>query len=414
MTAYRTDLLVIGRGRSTRYLARREVFDLGRSLPIFEIRKDGSARRLATLHAVLPRAFYVDALTGDIESRVFEDLPYFLADLRPAGFLGRLVPRRHPELNLPADVRHWTADQTLSYLARHGWNLPGNLIVGEDAFRKHLEQTAQPLDQVGDSDRATRYPELADNVLAWGTPGSSAGGEQPKFLLTRIPSETAALVKFSPPVRDTTSRRIADLLVSEHLALERIRLAGHEAPRTELIHAGGRVFLEVERFDRLAGGGRRGLITMEALDAEFVGHGTSWPDSAAALAEQGHLDAATVAEIRWRHSFGRLIANTDMHMANLSFFSSGTRVLGIAPTYDMGPALYAPTAGHMYELPLSVPTPDPYEASIWDSACAEAHGFWATVADHSDISAEFRAIARSNAEIVIRAKSISRLLPDSA
>ncbi len=402
---------MIGRGRATQYLARREVFDLGKALPIYEIGEDGSSRKLAVLNPVLPHAFFVGALSDDVDSRFFEDLPYFLHDLRPAGFLGRLVPRRHPELKLPRDIRHWTADQTLSFLSRHGWNLPGNFIIGEEAFGKHLEHASSPRDEVLEAERMTRYPDLADNVLEWGDPGSSAGGEQPKFLVTRMPAAKAAIVKFSPPVRDESSQRIADLLVAEHLALETIRRAGHAAARTSIVRAGDRVFLEAERFDRFPGGGRRGLISMEALDAEFVGHGGTWADSAAALNDQGRIDSADLAEVQWRGCFGRLIANADMHGGNLSFFTRGARILGVAPAYDMAPALYAPGGGLVRESPFNSPTPDASEGPFWTSACQAACEFWTAVAAHEAISPRFRALADSNGKVVSSVEPLGRLLP---
>lgn len=46
---------------------------------------------------------------------VYDDLPWFLFDLRPSGFLGRFVPMRHPELGLPVDIRAWSAEHLLGY-----------------------------------------------------------------------------------------------------------------------------------------------------------------------------------------------------------------------------------------------------------------------------------------------------------
>src|SRR5690606_41232569 len=55
------------------------------------------------------------------------------------------------------------------------------------------------------------------------TPGSSAGGEQPKFLARLLDgsgAERSVLVKFSAPMDQTPGRRWADLLACEWLALE--------------------------------------------------------------------------------------------------------------------------------------------------------------------------------------------------
>lgn len=410
---HRDDFLTVGRGRSTEYLARREVAGVGRAVPVYEIDEDGSAREVAAIHAVRATAFFVEARVPDLASGHFTDLPYFLHDMRPAGFLGRLIPRRHPELNAPADVTLWTADHALAYMSRFGWNLPGAFIVGEEAFRLHLMHTREPGDVVSDADRARAYPRFADDTLAAGAPGSSAGGEQPKFLVTRLPSGTGALVKFSPPVVDATSQRIADLLVAEKICLDSMRDRGHAAARADVIEAQGRMFLEVERFDRLAGGGRRGVMSLYALDAQFVGDLQDWDVSTPQLIRLGHVPATLGADVRWRHLFGLLIGNTDMHPGNLSFFVRGTRVTGLAPAYDMAPALYAPTMGHLRTPAFQPPIPSPADAPCWDDACSAAHDAWTRIAGDGRVSVEFRAVAARNAELVAGSRELARLLPRS-
>jgi hypothetical protein len=407
----RDDVLIAGRGRSTRYMARRDILDLGSALPVYEIAEDGSSRRLAILHAVLPGGFYFESLVSDTEGGHFDDLPYFLNDLRPSGFLGRLIAHRHAELNLPADIDLWTANHALSYIARHGWNLPGNVIVGEDAFSMHLVQARSASDVVDAAARTARYPELAEQVMSWGVPGSSAAGEQPKFLLSGTPGPRGLLVKFSPIVADATSTRIADLLVAEHLALQHLRTSGQAAARTEIIHAGGRVFLEVGRFDRFPGGGRRGLISMASLDAHFAGSSGGWGDAAAALHRRGIIDDSALSQVRWLSLFGRLIGNTDMHGGNVSFFTRGIRVSGLAPAYDMSPAMYAPTQGHLRTPSFEVGVPQAADAPLWATARAAAEQVWAEISSDSRISAEFRAVASANGQAVARARSIDRLLP---
>jgi hypothetical protein len=73
-----------------------------------------------TLHAVLPDGFYVEPLVEGFDAAFHGDLPYFLNDLRPSGFLDRHVARQHPELELPDDSRLWSGTQTLRYLGLHG------------------------------------------------------------------------------------------------------------------------------------------------------------------------------------------------------------------------------------------------------------------------------------------------------
>jgi hypothetical protein len=406
----RSDLLVVGRGRGTRYAALRDIRGVGSSTPIYQIQESGSARKLAVLHAVRSRGFYLES-ADDTDSAFFEDLPYFLDDLRPSGFLGRLVPRRHPELEAPPDIQLWNADQCLAYICRYGWNLPGNLIVGDAAFRLRLQNIESPPDLVPAARRESEYPVLASDVMSLGVAGSSAAGEQPKFLASRTPGPVPVLVKFSPPVSDPVGQRLADLLVAEHVAHETLTAHGHLAARSEIVRGGDRVFLEVERFDRLAGDGRRGLISLFALDVQFVGRLHSWSDTATHLVALRKIDASVGSAIRWRELYGRLIANNDMHAANLSLFTDGLRVTGLAPAYDMLPMAYSVQQGHLRDPSLTLPIPDPGDAPIWNEVCQAAADFWSRLSAHPLVSPDFRRVAEANAAIVERGRAIDRLLP---
>ena len=100
------------------------------------------------------------------------------------------------------------------------------------------------------------------------TPGSSAGGEQPKFCT--IHSGRHVLVKFSPASDSAVSQRMRDLLVCEHLALQTLAQAGRPAATTQIFLAAGRVFLESERFDRTPQG-RIAMVSLEVYDSEYIG-----------------------------------------------------------------------------------------------------------------------------------------------
>ena len=403
-------LLITGSARARRYAARRSIAELGDRVPIFEIDPRARSRRLAWLHFVEPTSFYVEALTEDLASRLHTDLPYFLNELRPSGFLGRVVPRQHPELLAPTDVRLWSADQVLRYVARFGWSLTGNLVVGERAFERYLAHAVEPPDLVATEQRKRRYAELAADALAIPI-GSSAGGEQPKFLVTRARDRVALIVKFSPPTKSAPGRRQADLLVVEHLAHRVLREHGQAAAESALFEAEGRLFLEIERFDRTPLGGRRGLLSLLALDAEFVGHLRSWTDSVSALIERKLLSPSLLDPVRFLELFGRLIGNTDMHAGNLSFFAQGSRVLGLAPAYDMLPALYVGAEDHLAHRELALGAPTTADAPVWDRASRAAADLWHTVAKDPRISAGFQRIARANAAKVHAWRKAGALLP---
>ncbi|HEY5955326.1 MAG TPA: type II toxin-antitoxin system HipA family toxin YjjJ [Polyangiaceae bacterium] len=406
------DLLTVGRARATRYALRRRITGVEPIAPIYEIMPDGTTRRLAHLHPVATEGFYVESLSPDIDSAFFRDLPYFLYGMRPSGFLGRRIPSQFPELGLPESILHWSADHCLRYFATHAWDPPGAFIVGERSFQTYLQQplvtaSSQP------ADRASTYAERAIEALAGGRPGSSAAGEQPKFLVGLGDGRQQALVKFSPPLDQEVGRRVADLLVAEHLALETLTRCGANAALSELVQGNARMFLQVLRFDRTEAG-RHGVVTLAALDNEYVGNGGQgqWPAIAAELGRQRVIDAQLLPRIAFLSAFGELIGNTDMHGGNLAFLTRGTRITGLAPAYDMLPMLYMPQQGHILDRQLTVSAPSAQHFGVWREARDAAEQYYADVAKHPLISRDFSAIAERNARTLNGARSLAARLPE--
>ncbi len=389
----RADLVLFGSKRDRRYALRRTIAEVGSSIPVFEVEEAGGVTRLATLHAVEPGGFCLEFdVPTSANDRFTDDFPSFMADLRPEGFLGRRVPRLHPELRLPEDVRLWSADHCLRWLVRYGWDAVGNLLVGEASFREYVSRSLTRADPIDRSD----YPRLAGEALAMGAPGSSAGGEQPKFVAIRAPDSVPVLVKFSPPVADPVSRRIADLLVCEHLAHRTLEAHGHPACRSVVLTIGRTRFLEVERLDRAGAHGRRGVVSLRALDAEYAGRLGTWSETAEALAREGVLDRDLLPAIRWLELFGRFIGDSDMHGGNLSFHTRQARLVGLAPAYDRLPMLYAPIHGQVPGARFEAPLPAPDDVTAWKGARAAAIDFWRAAAGDRRISPGFRQVARRN------------------
>lgn len=276
-----------------------------------------------------------------------DGLPWWLLDMRPQGYLGRAYAVRYgAELGLPGSLSDWTDTHALRALLVHGHDVVGNLLLGEIARERFL--SAPPPTPVPEVEKAVHYARLAAEAARGDTPGSSAGGEQPKFTtFTETPEGPChVLVKFTEAVDSPVSERWSDLLLTEHLALETLREAGVPAARTRIIDHGRQRFLEVERFDRVGIAGRQALISLGAFDAEFVGLGSGrWPLIARRLAESCEIrqEAADAAELLW--AFGTLMGNTDMHLYNLSFISEHGRPYDIAPAYDMSPMCFAPRSG---------------------------------------------------------------------
>ena len=338
------EVVRIGAARSIQYALRDTTRGLP-DIPIYRVDADGRIRQLGTLVPVRPDGFVM--CQEDSVTLHSDGLPWWLSDMRPQGYLGRAYAARHgAELGLPDRLTDWNDTHVLRALLAHGHDVVGNLLLGELARDRFL---AAPVpDPITVEQKTGVYARLALEAARGEIPGSSAGGEQPKFIACAITpaGPRHLIVKFSELEEGTVSERWRDLLLAEHLALDTLREAGIPAARTQIVDHAGQRFLEVERFDRIGNLGRRALISLGALDAEFVGLGASgWPISARRLAVAGQIrpQAAADADLLW--AFGTLIGNTDMHGGNLSFVSEHGRPYDIAPAYDMTPMAFAPRSG---------------------------------------------------------------------
>ncbi len=407
-------ILQAGRGQLTRYALQGLLPDGRSEVVVYTIDEGGTTQHAATLHGIQPKGYYLASQTALISSNFYETLPYLFEDLRPSGFLGRLIPRLYPDLSLPDNVQNWTDNHCLQYLSQYGWDLIGNYIIGERAFEEYLGNTLNPPDVVPERDRNKSYPRLADLVMSAGIPGSSAAGEHPKFLAFKKDQRglIPVLVKFSPPMGDAIGARVADLLVCEYIAHGILRSYGQIPATSCLLSGGNRLFLEMERFDR-TNKGRKGLLSLRALDLQFVGKLNSWSETAEILFSLKKIGEETLTKIRWLETFGRLIGNTDMHHGNISLFTEGEKVLGLAPVYDMLPMLYAPQQNQLIERSFDPPLPKPSESALWKEAFAAALDFWNRVQADPKISTDFRNRGKENARKILKLSELGKKLPTS-
>lgn len=386
-------VLRMGSTRGARYALRRSVAPIGSRWPIYRIDEEGAPQPLGTLSAIQRDGYFAAPGPERIQG-LFHGIPYYLQDARPAGFMGRAVPRRFPDLGLPARVVDWTDDHFLTYLVERGAEATGDLIVGAEALNRHLAGLqAPPLVPI--ANRATAYPAFAAAAMAGEPPGSSAQGERPKFICCVSDGDRRAhvIVKFSPPTSTATGRRWADLLIAEHLAHRVLEEHGVPACRSALLEHGSRLFLECERFDRIGAEGRRGVVTLLALDAARYGKLDDWTAFACRLTGDSLLSADDAARIRFLDAFGALIANSDRHFANLALFDRYQGPFELAPVYDMLPMLFAPQDDQLVPRRFE---PAPLKAdwlSVWSRARCAAEAYWSRLTDEPRSSPEFRAIS---------------------
>lgn len=408
LNALGDQVVSIGKGRAIRFAALHR--DLKDPIPLYRVSQNGRTEVVGDLSALegggwlLESDASIPALFGDeFRNGLFPGWPWFLDDLRPSGFLGRAFARRMAALfNFETNPERWNDLQTASALAAFGENLQGNFIIGRralDAFHSHKLETA---DGYYANSTPPTYPLSARQALDEGERfGSSAGGEQPKFttLVCDRPDATprAVIVKFSHPTSGEAGRRWADLLRAEHIANRTLSAEGFKTASTRIFHYEDRVFLESERFDRIGATGRRGLVTLRALDAAFSGQGSgTWDDCARRLFALGKISAEDRDTVRRLHAFGTLIGNTDMHFGNLSFFLEDTLPYRLAPVYDMLPMYFRPGInGEIHQRNFEPKYPRPEFEAAWLEMWPIAAKYWTALSETPEISDGFRDLARN-------------------
>lgn len=391
-------VLTIGKARATMYARPRDIRGLGHEFPVYQVGEDGNARIAGILYSVWEASYFWEPAYG--APVLYGDLPWFIRDMCPEGFVGRaFAHRQHRSLNLPPRLSDWNNDHMVTALSCRGEDCMGNLILGRESVTRYFE--APPRQIIDRSERAIEYPILAENAMEGDPAGSSAGGEQPKFTAIINDGDIRhVLVKFSPPMDTEEGQRWADLLICESIASEIIAASGIRAADSVIVQAGGRTFLEVRRFDRIGLSGRLPMHSLGAVDNEFVGQGSDWVTMANRLEAERLISPKDGSAIRWLSLFGDLIGNTDQHFGNISLIpaDSGRRRFTLAPAYDMLPMLYRPKEGRG-TTPEFAPRRTP-AALEWASALEAAARFWYQAANDSRISEEFRRTCRGNIEIV--------------
>jgi hypothetical protein len=378
------DIVRIGRARATRYGLRQPWPGVEATrFPLFRVDDAGRARSIGEL---LTLAAGESVWLPD--GRVSRGLPIELADARPSGFLGRHFAATHAALQLPPRLDDWSDHHILIALARRGEDLPGNLIVGDESFARWQAPNGP------DVPRAD-YPALADASMAGHPPGSSAGGERPKF---GVPSDGGhVLVKFAARggPGDVVARRWCDLLVLEALALEVIASRDVPATRAHLVESPSHWFLEVQRFDRVGARGRIAVLSLAALHDDLA---DPWARAAIRLRDAGRLSREDADRLRWLDAFGALIANTDRHQHNVVLFTDGPR-LCLAPAFDQVSMFYAPAAdGQVRPRAFTPPHPTADTLDVWDDARLAAREFWQRASDDGRASDDVRRVAVANAD----------------
>lgn len=333
----------IANGKSPRYALSVSAFEVGNAINLWEVDSLGNNIAIATLHPLAIGGFFV-AQTNDMpavflgkhKNGFYNKLPFFLQDMAPKGFLGKKIAIKlaNNSHNFPTHLSDWTSQHLGRYLLANADNGVGNLKLGNNV---ELNIRTEP-----NKHSRKDYLAIADETVQHESVLSCVGGNQQKFTTFCIEKNAHVLVKFSPKGDSENALRWKDVLITEHYAAKILNKTGLvQAANTQIFEKGGRVFLESERFDRIGEQGRSSMLSLSIIDAEFVGSGLSWEDSASQLFKQKLLSKQDLSKVQILSFFAKLINNTDTHLGNISF-KAEAEGFSLLPIYDMGSMGFAP------------------------------------------------------------------------
>lgn len=401
------EVVKLGAGRSTRYGVAQPIGKYAAQQPIWAMDETGGVQRVGTLTLLEKFEIHVasQGLNAFFVPSAKSELPWYLMPLRAQGYLGQMLAQSLAMHDVDAQPERWgTPEILLAALFTH--DAPGALLLGDDTLK-----TASAPRKLPATDMGATLDALAQDVAQYQPAGSSAGGEQPKFMAI-LDDGTHVLVKFSPPRGTPFGDRWGDLLLAEVLCNESLALHGFKVAKNSLVQTSSRTYLLSERFDRIGQFGRRHVVSVGAAHAAWVkGSYASWSSTCDALQRQGRLSQKEAQDVSDIAQFGRLTGNNDMHSGNASLFVAGQTLADIAkgqfelaPVYDMLPMRWRPLRD------LGLPDYAPFavaEIVATDRARQAARHFWATLASQPLVSEPLRAVAATMAERMVLVQKLN-------
>lgn len=392
------ELIVIGAARSTRYALAEPIGRFSAVQPIMWVDSFGALHRIGTLNFLAQSRIHVEADGVDMLFAPSPDaaLPWFLSGLKAQGFLGRMLAKKLAAEGVSGDPDRWDTRTSL-IAALHTYDAPSAFLLGTQGVDNVL-----PV--IPSHNPEAFLDALAADIANTLPVGSSAGGEQPKFLASNTAGESF-VVKFSPPRGTPFGERWHDLLCAESISAQVLERAGIAAAQATVIQTPTRSYLLSRRFDRTPQGGRKPVVSIGAahqglLKTPFQ----NWATTAQELHQLKRLSATDAETVNDVLQFGRLIGNTDMHSGNLALYMTGENLkillnapFSLAPVYDMLPMRWRPDTinGALEYAPFAVDT-----TLARAPILAAAREFWSMVSQDERISEGLRGVAKRMMEII--------------
>ena len=293
-----------------RYLSDPDAYALDPTLPLVT----------GALHTPIGRALY--GAFGDCAPDRWGRTLIKRAEIARAKLAGT-TPRSMSE----ADVLLGVRDDLRQGALRFQLGEEGPFLAAEDLGIPVLTDLPGLLDiaERAESDSAG-YEDLMRLLRA----GSSLGGARPKAHVIDAAGRIA-IAKFPSARSDTWN-----VMAWEKVALDLARDAGINVPDSELIHAGDRSVLVVDRFDRHVGtriGYASAMTMLEASD----GDQRSYLEIAGVIEERSSAATEDLRQLWRRIALSILISNTDDHLRNHGFLHERGDSWTLSPAFDLNP-----------------------------------------------------------------------------
>jgi len=203
----------------------------------------------------------------------------------------------------------------------------GPFLATEESGVPVLADLPALLDIAARAERDTaNYEDLRRLLRA----GSSLGGARPKAHVLDAAGRVA-IAKFPSAASDRWN-----VMAWEKVALDLARDAGVTVPDSQLIRAGGRHVLIVDRFDR-RGASRVGYASAMTMLEAGDGDQRSYLEIAEVIEQRSTTATADLRQLWRRMAFSILISNTDDHLRNHGFLHLRGESWTLSPAFDLNP-----------------------------------------------------------------------------
>ncbi len=233
------------------------------------------------------------------------------------------APRSMSEIDLLLGVR----DDLRQGASRFRLGGQGPFLATEESGVPVLTDLPALLDIAARAERdIANYEDLRRLLRA----GSSLGGARPKAHVLDAGGRVS-IAKFPSIASDTWN-----VMAWEKVALDLARDAGVMVPDSQLIRAGDRHVLIVNRFDRL-GAARIGYASAMTMLEAGDGDQGSYLEIAAVIEERSTAATEDLRQLWRRMAFSILISNTDDHLRNHGFLHQRGESWTLSPAFDLNP-----------------------------------------------------------------------------